>query len=65
MILIKSIMVFSPYILSIYRFGLMFVGGLVFVSFMTYASEHLGIRSFLRGLEEKDIPRTKNLCFLC
>ncbi|KAI8556221.1 hypothetical protein RHMOL_Rhmol05G0235400 [Rhododendron molle] len=47
------------------RFGLMFVGGLVFASFMTYASEHLGIRSFLRGLEEKDIPRTKNLCFLC
>ncbi|KAF7142698.1 hypothetical protein RHSIM_Rhsim05G0175100 [Rhododendron simsii] len=47
------------------RFGLMFVGGLVFASFMTYASEHLGIRSFLRGLEEKDIPRTKNLCFFC
>lgn len=47
------------------RFGLMFVGGLVFACFMTYASEHLGIRSFLRGLEEKDIPRTKYLCFLC
>ncbi|KAI8032548.1 Inositol phosphorylceramide glucuronosyltransferase 1 [Camellia lanceoleosa] len=47
------------------RLGLMFVGGLVLASFMTYASEHLGIRSFLRGLEEKNVPRTRSMCFLC
>ncbi|PSR92817.1 Inositol phosphorylceramide glucuronosyltransferase [Actinidia chinensis var. chinensis] len=47
------------------RLGLMFVGGLVLASFMTYASEHLAIRSFLRGLEEKDIPRTRSICVLC
>ncbi|KAL6989080.1 Inositol phosphorylceramide glucuronosyltransferase 1 [Sarracenia purpurea var. burkii] len=47
------------------RLGLMFVGGLILAAFMTYASEHLGIRSFLRGLQEKDMPRIKNLCFLC
>ncbi|KAL7252530.1 hypothetical protein ACSBR1_007149 [Camellia fascicularis] len=47
------------------RLGLMFVGGLVLASFMTYASEHLGIRSFLRGLQEKNVPRTRSMCFLC
>ncbi|CAL5343038.1 unnamed protein product [Camellia sinensis] len=47
------------------RLGLMFVGGLVLASFMTYASEHLGIGSFLRGFEEKDTPRTRSICFLC
>ncbi|CAL5365221.1 unnamed protein product [Camellia sinensis] len=47
------------------RLGLMFVGGLVLASFMTYASGHLGIRSFLRGLEEKNVPRTRSMCFLC
>ncbi|XP_058183335.1 inositol phosphorylceramide glucuronosyltransferase 1-like [Rhododendron vialii] len=47
------------------RLGLMFLGGLVLASFMTYASEHLGIRFFLRGLEEKDIPLTNRMCFLC
>ncbi|XAR53579.1 Glucuronosyltransferase [Bertholletia excelsa] len=47
------------------RLGLMFVGGLILASFMTYASEHLGIRSFLRGLEERDLPRTKSICFFC
>ncbi|XP_022965663.1 inositol phosphorylceramide glucuronosyltransferase 1-like isoform X1 [Cucurbita maxima] len=36
------------------RLGLMVVGGLVLVAFMTYASEHLAIISFLRGLESRD-----------
>ncbi|PHT54391.1 hypothetical protein CQW23_08853 [Capsicum baccatum] len=34
------------------RLGLMVVGGLILASFMTYASEHLSIRSFARGYEE-------------
>ncbi|KAH7543340.1 inositol phosphorylceramide glucuronosyltransferase 1 [Ziziphus jujuba] len=36
------------------RLGLMVVGGLILASFMTYASEHLAIRSFLRGVEDRD-----------
>lgn len=47
------------------RLGLMVVGGLVFAAFMTYASEHLAIRSFVRGLEDRDTSRTRNSCFLC
>ncbi|KAK1415062.1 hypothetical protein QVD17_30832 [Tagetes erecta] len=47
------------------RLGLMVAGGLIFASFMTYASEHLAIRSFVRGLEDKDTSRTRNSCFLC
>ncbi|CAN4105888.1 unnamed protein product [Withania somnifera] len=35
------------------RLGLMVVGGLVLTSFMTYAAEHLSIRSFTRGLKKK------------
>lgn len=48
------------------RLGLMVVGGLVLASFMTYASEHLAIRSFIRGFEDRDTPRTsRSICFLC
>ncbi|XP_042516337.1 inositol phosphorylceramide glucuronosyltransferase 1-like isoform X2 [Macadamia integrifolia] len=46
------------------RLGLMVVGGIVLASFMTYASERLAIRAFLRGLEDRDMPRTRNSC-LC
>ncbi|KAI3721673.1 hypothetical protein L2E82_32690 [Cichorium intybus] len=47
------------------RFGLMGVGGLIFACFMTYASEHLAIRSFMRGLEDRDGSRARNICYLC
>ncbi|KAK3010549.1 hypothetical protein RJ639_011160 [Escallonia herrerae] len=47
------------------RLGLIVAGGLVLASFMTYASEHLAIRSFMRGLEDCDTPRTRSICFLC
>ncbi|KAI3517807.1 hypothetical protein L1887_17027 [Cichorium endivia] len=47
------------------RLGLMVAGGLIFASFMTYASEHLSIKSFVRGLEDRDTSRTRNSCFLC
>lgn len=46
------------------RLGLMVVGGIVLASFMTYASEHLAIRSFLRGLEDRDTTRMRNLCLI-
>ncbi|GJX42369.1 inositol phosphorylceramide glucuronosyltransferase 1 [Tanacetum coccineum] len=47
------------------RLGLMVAGGLIFASFMTYASEHLATRAFVRGLEDRDTSRTRNSCFLC
>ncbi|KAG2696683.1 hypothetical protein I3760_07G070500 [Carya illinoinensis] len=47
------------------RLGLMFVGGLVLASFMTYSSEHLAIRAFLKGLEDRGNTRSRSLCFLC
>ncbi|KAJ0771385.1 putative glucuronosyltransferase [Helianthus annuus] len=49
----------------ILRLSLMVAGGLVLASFMTYASEHLAIRSFMRGLEDRDTSRTRNACVLC
>ncbi|XP_043710346.1 inositol phosphorylceramide glucuronosyltransferase 1-like isoform X1 [Telopea speciosissima] len=45
------------------RLGLMVVGGLVLASFMTYASERLAIKAFLRGLDDRDLPRTRSSCF--
>ncbi|KAJ4968728.1 hypothetical protein NE237_015429 [Protea cynaroides] len=45
------------------RLGLMVVGGIVLASFMTYASERLAIRAFLKGLEDRGMPRTRNSCF--
>ncbi|KAE8677021.1 Inositol phosphorylceramide glucuronosyltransferase 1 [Hibiscus syriacus] len=47
------------------RPGLMVVGGIVLASFMTYASEHLAIRSFLKGLEDRNTTRSRSACFLC
>ncbi|KAG6598955.1 Inositol phosphorylceramide glucuronosyltransferase 1, partial [Cucurbita argyrosperma subsp. sororia] len=49
------------------RLGLMVVGGLVLVSFMTYAAEHLAIRSFLRGLENRDGARggSRSISSIC
>ncbi|KAJ8452448.1 hypothetical protein Cgig2_000037 [Carnegiea gigantea] len=47
------------------RLGLMVVGGIVLAAFMAHASEHLAIQSFLRGLEEREIPRTRNTCLFC
>ncbi|XP_068654869.1 inositol phosphorylceramide glucuronosyltransferase 1-like [Aristolochia californica] len=47
------------------RLGLIVAGGLVLASFMTYASEHLSIRAFVRGLEDPDIPSARNFCLLC
>lgn len=44
----------------------MVVGGLILASFMTYAAEHLAIRSFLRGLENKDGARgSRSVCLFC
>ncbi|XP_021283099.1 inositol phosphorylceramide glucuronosyltransferase 1 isoform X2 [Herrania umbratica] len=40
------------------RLGLMVVGGLILASFMTYAAEHLAIRTFLKGLEDWDTTRS-------
>ncbi|KAB2049575.1 hypothetical protein ES319_A13G186200v1 [Gossypium barbadense] len=47
------------------RLGLMVVGGLILAAFMTYASEHLAIRSFLKGLEDRNTTRSRSACFLC
>lgn len=58
-----------PYVLGVtalfVRLGLMTAGGLVLASFMTYASEHLAIRAFIRGLDDRDQPRTRSICLLC
>ncbi|XP_068656379.1 inositol phosphorylceramide glucuronosyltransferase 1-like [Aristolochia californica] len=47
------------------RLGLIVAGGLALASFMTYASEHLSIRAFVRGLEDPNHSRAKNFCLLC
>ncbi|XP_024989146.1 inositol phosphorylceramide glucuronosyltransferase 1-like [Cynara cardunculus var. scolymus] len=47
------------------RLSMMAGGGLIFACFTTYASEQLAIRSFMRGLEDRDTSRTRNVCFLC
>ncbi|GJU95160.1 inositol phosphorylceramide glucuronosyltransferase 1 [Tanacetum coccineum] len=47
------------------RLSMMVAGGLLLASFMTYAAEHLAIRSFMRGLEDRDTSRTRNICDLC
>ncbi|MBA0803640.1 hypothetical protein Gohar_013830 [Gossypium harknessii] len=46
------------------RLGLMVVEGIILASFMTYASEHLAIRSFLKGCEDWDTTQSRE-CFLC
>lgn len=52
-------------IMTFNRLGLMVVGGLALASFMTYASEHLATRSFLRGFEDRDGSRSRSFCLLC
>ncbi|EYU19884.1 hypothetical protein ABFS82_06G078600 [Erythranthe guttata] len=47
------------------RLGLMVAGGLILTSFMTYASEHLSIRAFMRGYEDRDSQRTRSFCYMC
>ncbi|KAL2508721.1 receptor-like serine/threonine-protein kinase [Forsythia ovata] len=47
------------------RLGLMVMGGLILASFMTYAAEHLSIRRFTRGYEDRDAQRTRNICSFC
>ncbi|KAJ8770192.1 hypothetical protein K2173_011527 [Erythroxylum novogranatense] len=47
------------------RLALMVAGGLVLASFMTYAAEHLAIRSFLKGFEDRDPIRSWGACLLC
>ncbi|GMH13217.1 hypothetical protein Nepgr_015058 [Nepenthes gracilis] len=47
------------------RLGVMVAGSMVLVAFMAFASEHLAIRSFLKGLEDRDTPWTGNMCALC
>lgn len=48
------------------RLGLMVVGSIILASFMTYASEHLAIRSFVRGLEDRDNIRSgRSICLVC
>lgn len=43
----------------------MVFGGLVLASFMTYGAEHLAIRSFIQGLEDRDPQRSRSICFMC
>ncbi|KAF9605645.1 hypothetical protein IFM89_017988 [Coptis chinensis] len=47
------------------RVALMVGGGIVLACFMTHASEHLAIRAFLRGREDRDTPRTRTICLIC
>ncbi|KAG0447361.1 hypothetical protein HPP92_028352 [Vanilla planifolia] len=47
------------------RLGLIITGGIMLAIFMTYASEHLALRAFLRGLEDREQPRSRTACFLC
>ncbi|KAL3523724.1 hypothetical protein ACH5RR_016558 [Cinchona calisaya] len=58
-----------PFILGItalfLRFGLLVVGGLILASFMTYAADHLAIKSFLIGLEARETQRSSSICCLC
>lgn len=46
------------------RLGFIVAGSIILASFMTYAAEHLAIKSFLSGLEDRDAPRTRSAC-LC
>lgn len=47
------------------KLGLMVAGGIVLASFMTYASEQLAIRYFVRGLEDRDLPRIRSISLVC
>ncbi|CAN8244023.1 unnamed protein product [Cochlearia groenlandica] len=59
-----------PYISGItalfLRLGIMVGVAMILAAFMTYASEHLAIRWFLKGLEDRrETSRSKFLCFMC
>ncbi|KAF2611368.1 hypothetical protein F2Q70_00007597 [Brassica cretica] len=59
-----------PYILGItalfVRLGLMVGVAIVLAAYMTYASEHLAIRWFLKGLDDLcETSRSKSICFMC
>ncbi|KAL0823713.1 hypothetical protein YC2023_014358 [Brassica napus] len=59
-----------PYILGItalfLRLGLMVGVAIILAAFMTYASEQLAVRWFMRGLEDRgEASRSKSLCFMC
>lgn len=47
------------------RLGLMIAGGIILSIFMTYASEHLALTSFAKGIEDRDLLRTRSICFFC
>jgi hypothetical protein len=70
MVLLAIAAVSLPYVLGItalfVRLGLMVGVAIVLAAFMTYASEHVAIRWFLRGLEDRgETSRSKSICFLC
>lgn len=44
------------------RLAMMIGGGFILVSFMTYASEHLAIRSFLKGREDRNLLNSTHMC---
>ncbi|KAL6903695.1 hypothetical protein ACP4OV_004508 [Aristida adscensionis] len=66
---IAIVTVLSPTIFGITalftKLGLMVAGGVVLASFMTYASEHLAISAFNKGLKDRNASRTRIICFLC
>ncbi|KNA09633.1 hypothetical protein SOVF_151810 [Spinacia oleracea] len=45
------------------RLGLMVVGGIVLAAFMAYASEHLAVQSFMKGLEDREMSWTRHTCW--
>nr|AIL52751.1 putative glucuronosyltransferase PGSIP6-like protein [Dendrobium officinale] len=47
------------------RLGVMIAGGILLSIFMTYASEHLALTAFVKGTEDRDLPRTRTICFFC
>ncbi|KAL8551945.1 hypothetical protein ACS0TY_000842 [Phlomoides rotata] len=47
------------------RLALMVATGIILAMFLTYASEHLSIRAFVRGYEDRESQRTRNFCYLC
>ncbi|XP_009401946.2 inositol phosphorylceramide glucuronosyltransferase 1-like [Musa acuminata AAA Group] len=47
------------------RLGLMVGGGLILAAFVTFSSEHLAIRAFTKGCEDRHQPRARNICLLC
>ncbi|KAG2333720.1 hypothetical protein Bca52824_004900 [Brassica carinata] len=70
MVFLSIAAVSLPYMLGVtalfVRLGLMVCVAIVLAAFMTYASEHLAIRWFLKGLEDRrETSRSKSICFLC